>query len=88
MTPEEQIREAAEVITEEATTPMIRSMYPTRSRGQMKNEFKHFFIEGAQFGRELERKRVLGMLRSEVAQLETWIICGNSWADWLEEKLK
>jgi hypothetical protein len=38
--------EQIEAIAQEATTPEIRSMYPSRSRGQMKNEFIHFMKVG------------------------------------------
>lgn len=38
--------ELAEKIAHEATTPELRSMYPSRSRGQMKNEFMHFYKSG------------------------------------------
>jgi hypothetical protein len=36
----------------EAAKPVIRSMYPMRSRGQMANEFRHFFIAGAHYYRD------------------------------------
>jgi hypothetical protein len=46
---EKQIREWADGVAHEATTPEIGSMYPSRSSGQMKNEFRHFLIMGAQW---------------------------------------
>ena len=53
------------------------------------NTYKH----GASFGRELERKRILEMLRSEEAEIENGIICeeylsNREWADWLEKELQ
>lgn len=56
------------------------------------------FTSGVYFGRDLERKRILELLRSKKNKtisgngvyLDTTMVMadGDSWADWLEEKLK
>jgi hypothetical protein len=54
-------------VANEAAMPIIRSMYPSRSRGQMANEFRHFFLLGAEF----EAKRLENIIRVAVDALTT-----------------
>ena len=61
---------AADVEAHRLTTPEIRSMYPIRSRGQMKNEFTHCIKFGAEFAREYcakEKSKLGGALARSIA---------------------
>jgi len=50
------LEEMATVIANEAANPILRDMYPSRSRGQMANEFRHFILTGAQSAWDLATK--------------------------------
>jgi hypothetical protein len=48
----ETMEDMATRVANEAAQPLLRSMYPSRSRGQMANEFRHFIITGALWQRD------------------------------------
>jgi len=70
-------REARETIQEfatqqanEAANPCIRSMYPSRSRGAMANEFRHFIILGAEHGHSLAMAECNAMMEKMAEALD------------------
>ena len=80
--------EAANVFGREAATPVIRSMYPSTSRGVMASEFARCHLAG----QEWMLGRVLELLRSNEADaIDAAHPKGThprEWAEWMEGELR
>lgn len=85
--------EFADKTAREATHLELRSMYPSRSRGQMKNEFCHFINVG--WNQAVES--VLRLLREEGGEIEVikkerrefgemYVKCEFKWLDLFEKQ--
>lgn len=61
------IDKAADEKSKKAANVILRDMYPSRSRGQMANEFSHFIKEGAQF--------LMPLVESLIEQRDWFIDC-------------